>query len=225
MKQFLILALILALCLSMTGCGTQNAAENEPTAQPQEEQPLAGGWSMADSAELSPELRAAFDSAMDGLVGVSYEPLKHLADQVVAGMNHAILCRAQGVYPDAQPYYAIVFLYEDLSGKAELSRILSLTPSGRLDENAGSAMRLMGGWNAADNQEGGLAALAKADASLVPVWVLGQQVVAGMNDCVLCRDAEGYTLATVYEDLKGGAEITGTTDLWGAVLQALETVE
>ena len=224
MKQVMIFALIFALCLGLTGCGARNAPASEPTAQP-EEAAIAGGWQIADTAALTPELRDTFDSAMEGLVGVGYEPLALLAEQLVAGMNRCVLCRAQAVYPDAQPYYALVFVYEDLSGKAEITRILSLTPAGKLDENAGGAMRLMGGWNAPEEQEQGLAALTKADAGLDPVWVLGQQVVAGMNYCVLCRDAGGYTLATVYADLKGGAELTGTADLWGAVLQELETAE
>ena len=50
------------------------------------------------------------------LVGVDYVPVAYLGSQVVAGTNHAILCQATVVVPDAEPFYAIVYLYEDLQG-------------------------------------------------------------------------------------------------------------
>ena len=36
------------------------------------------------------------------------------------------LCRAAVVYPGAQPYYAVVTVYEDLQGGAELQSITPL---------------------------------------------------------------------------------------------------
>lgn len=186
---------------------------------------LLGGWTASESTRMSEELTAAFGKAMEGLTGVGYEPVACLAQQVVSGTNYAILCKAQVVYPDAQPYYALVYLYQDLQGNAELLKIAGLSPNGEYDANAGTADALLGGWSVAEDQETGLAAFMKASESLLgvnytPIQVLSSQVVSGTNYCVLCRaevvspEARPYyTLATVYEDLSGNASITEFRDL------------
>lgn len=142
-----------------------------------------------------------------------------------ADMTDAFFCKAQVVYPNAQPYFAIVFIYEDLEDNAEIQYIASMTAYGELDENAGSAEQLDGGWAVTDVQDDGLVAFKKATEELVgvsytPIRVLSSQVVAGMNYCVLCKaqvvapNAEPYyTLAFVYEDLDGNAELTQFKDL------------
>ena len=186
---------------------------------------MLGGWAPTDAPRMSEEAGAAFEKAMDGFVGVNYEPLACLATQLVSGTNYAVFCRAQVVYPNAQPYYALVYVYENLQGNAEIRNIVSLTPGGEVNENAGAAEVLMGGWSAVEDQDAGLAAFEKAAEGLLgvnytPVTVLGSQVVSGTNYCVLCRAeavAPGaepyYTLATVYEDLSGNARITEFRDL------------
>ena len=57
-------------------------------------------------------------------------------------------------------------------------------------------------------------------ASYLPVANLGEQVVAGLNRCLLCRvtpvvpDARPhYALVYVYEDLQGGAKLLQVIDL------------
>ena len=186
---------------------------------------MLGGWKATDSPRMSEEATAAFEKAMEGFVGVSYEPVVCLAQQLVSGTNYAILCKAQVVYPDAQPYYAIVYIYESLEGNAEILKIVNLTRNGEVDENAGAAEQLMGGWSVAEEQEPGLEAFEKAVQNLLgvnytPVYVLSSQVVSGTNYCVLARaetvapGAEAYyTLATVYKDLSGNVEITEFRDL------------
>ena len=74
---------------------------------------MPGGWAQADSAQVSSEARAAFDAAVEGLVGVDYQPVALAATQVAAGTNYAIVCQATVVYPDAEPYYAIVYVSAD----------------------------------------------------------------------------------------------------------------
>lgn len=192
------------------------AAGNEK----ESESNISGGWQVSESPEITSELRAVFDKALDGFVGVGYEPIAYLGSQIVAGTNHAFFCKAQVVYPNAQPYFAIVFIYEDLEGNAGIKDIASMTAYGELDENAGSAEQLAGGWSVAEAQEDGMAAFEKASeyltgASYAPIRVLSSQVVAGMNYCILCQaqvvvpGAEPYyTLAFVYEDLEGNAEFT-----------------
>lgn len=56
-------------------------------------------------------------------MGVNYIPVAYLGSQVVAGTNHCILAQAAVVYPDAKPYYALIFLYEDLSGNVKIMNI------------------------------------------------------------------------------------------------------
>ena len=181
---------------------------------------MLGGWKATDSPRMSDEATAAFEKAMEGFTGVGYEPLACLATQLVSGTNYAIFCKAQVVYPDAKPYYAIVYVYEDLQGNAKLLKIVSLTANGEADENAGAAGTLLGGWSVADEQDPGLEAFEKAAQKLLgvsytPIFVLSSQVVSGTNYCVLSKaevvapGAEGYyTLATVYENLSGNVEIT-----------------
>ncbi len=83
----------------------------------------AGGWTSAADPAVTDDLRAVFDSATGGLVGVSYVPVAYLGSQVVAGTNHAFLAQATIVMPNAEPYYVIVYIYEDLAGNAEVMNI------------------------------------------------------------------------------------------------------
>ncbi len=90
------------------------------------EAPLMGGWTPAESTEISEERAAVFEKGMEKLVGVHYEPLAYLASQVVAGTNHCFLCWATVVYPGAQPSYTLVYLYEDLAGNVSILNIVPL---------------------------------------------------------------------------------------------------
>lgn len=57
-----------------------------------------------EEAKLSDELKFIFDSAMKGLVGVSYKPLFYIGKQVVKGMNHYFLAEAKNIYPGSEPF-------------------------------------------------------------------------------------------------------------------------
>ena len=214
MKKWIALTLALLLCLSvLSGCGGEKAEESAPTS--------VGGWTVSESWEMDEKTQAIFDKALEGLTGVSYEPLACLGSQLVAGMNYCFFCRARVAYPDARPYYALVYVYEDLEGKAEITDILSMTPCGELNENAGSSEQLAGGWSVPETEEEGLAAFEKAmqgrtEAAYEPICVLGSQVVAGMNYCVLCRvggEQPHYELLRIYRDLSGGAELSESSVL------------
>lgn len=87
---------------------------------------MPGGWMEPESVALTEEAQAAFDAALEELVGVDYQPIALLASQVVAGTNYAVLCQATVVYPDAEPYYAIVYVSADLEGQAEIMEIENL---------------------------------------------------------------------------------------------------
>ena len=72
------------------------------------------------------EVNKAFDKAMESLVGVDYAPIACLGTQLVAGQNYCILCKATVVAPDAAPYLALVYVYADLEGNAEITHIQEL---------------------------------------------------------------------------------------------------
>lgn len=106
---FLILALIL--------CAVSALAE-----------PLLGGWEIVthEAAELPEDAQAAFDLATDGLDGAEYVPVALLSKQVVAGTNYCILCQINPVTPDAAPSWALVYVYADLQGGAEITNVYEL---------------------------------------------------------------------------------------------------
>ena len=87
---------------------------------------LMGGWSYAEDPAVTDEMQARLDKALEGMVGASYLPVANLGTQVVAGLNRCLLCRVTPVVPDAQPHYALVYVYEDLQGGASLSQVIDL---------------------------------------------------------------------------------------------------
>lgn len=188
MKKMIAMVLALLMIVSLAGCARQQATS-------------VGGWTPAEGAKISEEAQAAFDKAMEALVGVNYTPVALLATQLVSGMNYCLLCEAAVVYPDAQPYYALVYIYRDLQGNAEIKKIVRLdmgdiAESGEVREAESAGEALMGGW-AVDRESS-----VELDGALLH---LGSQIVAGVNHCVLC---EGNELVFVYEDPEGKTEVT-----------------
>ncbi len=90
------------------------------------EAPLLGGWRIAESTAITEENRAAFDKATETLLGVHYEPVACLAEQVVAGKNLCYLCKAAVIYPGAEETLKLVFVYENLQGEAKVTNIADL---------------------------------------------------------------------------------------------------
>ena len=87
-------------------------------------EPLDGGWTIAENTDITDETKAIFDKALDGLVGVSYEPIAYLGSQVVAGTNYAVLCKASEINKGTA--WTIVYLYQDLEGTANILSIADL---------------------------------------------------------------------------------------------------
>ena len=148
-------------------------------------------------------------------MGVSYTPLVLLGTQTVSGMNYCLLCEAAVVYPDARPYYALVYVYQDLQGKAEIKNIValdlgSIAESGRIENAQPENGQLLGGWTV-DRES----AVETEDA----VLHLASQTVSGTNHCVLCK---AWKLCFVYEDLQGKTELTKTVPLDIAALSQPE---
>ena len=91
-------------------------------------EPLTGGWENVphEAAELPAEAQAAFDRAMEGLDGAQYVPVALLSTQVVAGTNYCVLCQITPVAPDAASTWALVYVYADLQGNAEITNVYEL---------------------------------------------------------------------------------------------------
>lgn len=101
-----------------------SAAPDEPARNPQ----LTGGWTVAESPVITDEIRSllwrALDSYQTGTITVSYTPVTYLGGQVVAGTNHAILCRSQEINHPA--VWAVVYLYVDPAGNVSVLKIEEL---------------------------------------------------------------------------------------------------
>ena len=115
MKNTIIRAAFLILALFL--CVTNVLAE-----------PMVGGWEnvIHEAAELPTEAQAAFDKAVGRLVGANYVPVALLSTQLVAGMNYCILCQITPVVPDGTPTGALVYVYADLQGNAEITNVYEL---------------------------------------------------------------------------------------------------
>ena len=86
---------------------------------------LVGAWESwtGNPLEIPDDVKAAFEKAMEGLVGCTYEPIAILGSQVVSGMNYCLLCKTTVVTPDAPVSYTFVYIYEALDGTAEILSI------------------------------------------------------------------------------------------------------
>ena len=88
---------------------------------------LCGGWTPSADPAVTEELKALFDKGTETLTGMSYVPVVYLGSQVVAGTNHAFLCKAETAYPgmgmEPESSYSVVYLYEDLSGNVTILSI------------------------------------------------------------------------------------------------------
>ena len=87
---------------------------------------LSGGWTPYADPAVTEELRALFEEGTETLTGISFVPVAYLGSQVVAGTNHAFLCQAVTAYPgslETAPAYAMVYLWEDLSGRVSILSI------------------------------------------------------------------------------------------------------
>lgn len=110
MKKLMVLILALLMMVSAAGA----------------EELLTGGWTPSADPTVTEEQQAIFEKGTETLTGISYIPVVYLGSQVVAGTNHAFLCQAVTAYPgslEISPAYAIVYLYEDLSGQVSILSI------------------------------------------------------------------------------------------------------
>ena len=227
MKKLLAAVLAASLLLGLAACGQRKDGKDTVGKNPEkpEEETLLGGWERTESPAVTDELNTLMEKALKDLDGASYTPVAYLATQVVAGRNHAVLCRVAPVIPDPVETYAVVILYEDLEGNVTITDVQDFGAETNLyDED------MVGSWKQPESPEiteEASSAFEKAmegftGVGYVPVALLGTQLVAGMNYRYVCEattvtsDAEtSYALVTVYQDLEGNAEITEIVRLPG----------
>ena len=84
---------------------------------------LADGWSAPDSPDITKDLRKAIKKAAKEYGGVEIAPVAVLAKQVVAGTNYTVLARVTPTANGASTSWALVTLYVDLKGDAEITNV------------------------------------------------------------------------------------------------------
>ena len=63
------------------------------------------------------------NKASESLTGSYYEPIAYIGSQVVAGTNHAILCKTMPSVSgqETNSSLVLVYVYEDLQGNCEIT--------------------------------------------------------------------------------------------------------
>lgn len=79
-----------------------------------------GGWKESVGGVITPELRAYFEEAVTGLMGVGYTPVALLATQEANGTNYKFQAIADPISAVGASTEKIVIVNVDPSGKATL---------------------------------------------------------------------------------------------------------
>ena len=219
MKKLLALLLAAMLGVSLAFCLTSCEDEEETGSEGGE---IVGGWSVPASVKVTDAAVNALKKATEKLAGGTYEPIALLGTQVVAGTNYRLLCTFTPATEGADASYTIVTVYEDLEGNAEITEIL--TSDAKVNV---TAEVIDGGWAAPETpdvtEEAGKALQAAVSqmvgAQYNPLALIGTQVVAGTNYCLLCEitpvvenPEPHYSVVTVYEGADGTTSVVETFD-------------
>ena len=113
-KKIIVCCMIAACTFSMTSCS--GCSKQEET--------TAGGWTVATDGTITNAHRELFNKALGTIDGLSYEPIKLLETQVVAGMNYRFLCNEHTSAENAPDTKVIVTIYEDLQGNAKITSVV-----------------------------------------------------------------------------------------------------
>ncbi len=227
MKKILALLLIIVLLFTLAACApsqTDKGEKGETTVLINK--PPIDSFTDTASVVVTDELKALFQKLNQTLTGAELTPVAYLAKGVTAGTYHLVLCKETSSAPDAAAFYALVTVYEDEKGNAEIVEISSSTVSAPISD---PDMPLSGGWgenSTAEMTGDAQKAFDKATETLTgaqytPRALLSMQVVAGMNYMILCKaessvteldGAPYYTVIEIFANLDDGAEITNTYD-------------
>ena len=229
MKKILIVLLAGLLMLIAVACRKEAEKPVEEPVDAAQAGAAVGGWTPAADCAVTEARKAVFDKGMETLLGVDYAPLAYLGSQVVAGTNHVFLVKGTMVVPAQPVSYALAYFYEDLQGNVKLMNVADLPIVPQADGTLALPEEgLMGGWAyvedpaLTDEDEAKLEAALQnqVGASYVIAAYLGEQVVAGLNRCLLVQVTPvvpnarpHYALAYIYTDLEGNSSLTQVIDL------------
>ena len=207
-----------ALLTLAIGIQTGEAAqENDASAE--------GAWTV-NAGETPPDdnpaAMSAFEKANEA-IGSVYEPLAYLGAQALEGNSYQFLCR-DTTESGAPASYEIVTVYENPQGDAEIIESVLLPELAEVGGEAESGWKVNGGDVLLEANEKVRTAFEKSlegvsGAKYEAVAYLASQEADGENYMIFCRvtpdvsDAVPFfTVATVYTDSEGNAEITDVTD-------------
>lgn len=114
-----LIAVMLLVCFTL---GNAFASESDPVDNPD------ATWQNVpyEAVELPADAQAAFDKALEGLVGAEYVPVALMSMQPLDGTNYCILCQITPVVPDATPNWALVYIHADADGSARIVNVYEL---------------------------------------------------------------------------------------------------
>jgi ABC-type oligopeptide transport system substrate-binding subunit len=120
-KRIALLTVIVLSLISLSACKDTKGNVN---AQNNTEEVLSGGWEVSDNNEITDELSKIFEKANETITGASYTPVLYLGSQVVAGKNHAFLCKMEPSVEElkSNPSWEIVYIYQDLEGNCTITK-------------------------------------------------------------------------------------------------------
>lgn len=186
--------------------------------------PAAEDWKVSSTYAVPDKIKALFDKAMDGYLGALYKPFAYLGSRIDSGKEYALLCGALEAAPDSKPYYALVYIHEDFDGKVKISDIKDMSPNGELADKWKNIQALYGSWRVAENAAEGVEIFEAATANITDtifsvISVMGEQIIAGKNYCVLCQcrtrgnEMPFYAFVYVNKNLENNYKVSRIVDL------------
>lgn len=193
-----------------------------------ESEPVEGDWTV-NAGEASPDdnpaAMSAFNQANEAIDSV-YEPLAYLGAQALEGNSYQFLCRDTTTESGAPASYEIVTVYENPQGDAEIIESVLLPELAEVGGEAESGWKVNGGDVSLEANEKVKAAFEKSLEGVsgakyeAVAYLAMQETVSGENYMLFCRvtpdgadSTPFFSVATVYTDWEGNAEITDVTDM------------
>lgn len=201
--------LAMALILSMLATGICAVADGEWTVK-----------TSVSSMMNDKQARQTLKKALKEYTGYKLKPLALLGTQAVAGTNYCILCYGSTVTQKPKHSLCKVYVYDDLSGKAKITRVDEI----KLEEAPSTDWKISKSRKALTVGKKAKSALKKATAGLEgatykPLLMLGKAKKEQSGYCLLCQsklsDLNGTTGLSIVELKKteGKYAIQKTVDL------------
>ena len=147
-----------------------------------------GGWAKSGDLAVTDEAKAALEKASETLTGATYNPVALLGTQIVAGTKYMLVCEMTATVPDAKTDYAIVTVYADLEGNAEIEKTIELVDE---EENAEIANPVAGYETKEEAAKAVGFDLETPDLDSPIFSVIGDEIFEIGNDDVYVRKAKG----------------------------------